>query len=217
MIKLDISLYGILDPDHCNGRDLGRLAKIAAENGATILQYRAKQKSTREMILQAKSIISSLEGLTVPLIVNDRVDVALASGADGVHIGQSDMHANDARKILGTDKIIGLSIKTLEDAKTAPLDHLDYAFIGGVFDTQTKDNPPGIGIEGWQQRAAILHEKNPDLPLGAIAGITKQNVSSLINVGVDGVALISHLFKADDVAASCSEFKILIENSRGSK
>lgn len=215
MKQFDISLYGILDPDHCNGRDLAALAEVAVTNGVTLLQYRSKQPSTRKMIDEVGKILDVLDKYDVPLIINDRVDVALVCSADGVHLGQSDMHPSDARKLLGEEKIIGLSIKTLDDAEQAPIELIDYAFIGGVFETNTKDNPPGIGISGWKERADILKASNPDLPIGAIAGIDNTNVSELIQNGVEGVALISHLFKAEDVAKSCSDMAERINEARG--
>lgn len=213
-MEFDIELYGILDPEHCNNCNLADLARTAVDNGATILQYRAKQKSTCEMISDVSEIKDAIDHSDVKLIVNDRVDVALAADADGVHLGQSDMHAADARSLLGADKIIGLSIKTLEDAKSASIDLIDYAFIGGVFDTNTKDNPPGIGIDGWKQRAEILKEKAPAMPLGAIAGITQENVAQLFANGVEGVALISHLFKAENVAEATKNMHDTIQEAK---
>lgn len=214
MSRIDISLYGILDPEHCNGRDLAELAGIAAENGVTLLQYRDKVNGVRDQIDNVRKVLSSLVGSGIPLLVNDRVDVALATGAQGVHLGQSDMRVEDARKILGSSALVGLSIKTEEDARSAPVELLDYAFIGGVFETKSKDNPPGIGVAGWQELARILRGKNRKIPVGAIAGIDENNVSEVLGAGADGVALISGLFMAADVASACKTMAEIIRLSK---
>ncbi len=214
MNAVDITLYGIVDPNRSKGRSLAELAKTSAENGATLIQYRDKQNDIRTMIENAKSIKQSLEGTNVPFIVNDRVDIALASGADGVHLGQEDMIAADARRLLGQEAIIGLSIKTNEQAEAAPIEILDYAFVGGVFDTQSKDNKSSIGIHGWTEIANLLKNRSFDLPVGAIAGIDEGNIASLFEAGCDGVAMISALYMADDVAVATKELANLIEEVR---
>ena len=200
MNPVDISLYAILDPDRCRNRPLEELAEATVASGATLLQFRDKKSETRTLVERARSIKQAMTGCRVPLIINDRVDVALAAGTDGVHLGQQDMSVEDARRLLGPDAVIGLSIKTVEEAETAPVELLDYAFIGGVYETKSKDNPASIGVSGWIERAAILRKRTPDLPIGAIAGIDEKNMEPLFEAGCDGVALISNLFMADDVA-----------------
>jgi len=214
MNKVDVSLYGIVDPNRSKGRSLAELAKISAENGATLIQYRDKQNDIRTMIENAKSIKQSLKETGVPFIVNDRVDIALASGADGVHLGQEDMKAKDARKLLGEEAIIGLSIKTNEQAENAPIQFLDYAFVGGVFDTQSKDNKTSVGINGWIEIANILKNRSPKIPVGAIAGIDETNIGSLFEAGCDGVAMISALYMADDVALATRKLADIINEVR---
>lgn len=214
MNPVDISLYGILDPEHCNGRDLAELAAISVDHGVTLLQYRDKVNDTRHMVEAVCEIMDAVSHTDVCVIVNDRVDVVLAAGAAGVHLGQSDMAVEDARKILGSDSVIGLSIKTLADAESAPLELLDYVFVGGVHDTSSKDNPAAIGIAGWQQRAGVLRLMIPDIPVGAIAGFTPENSGEIIAAGADGIAVISALFEADDVAAAAVDFRENIEAAR---
>ena len=214
MNPVDVSLYGIVDPNRSKDRSLAELAKISAENGATLIQYRDKQNDIRTMIENAKSIRQSLEATNVPFIVNDRVDIALASGADGVHLGQEDMKAVDARRLLGQEAIIGLSIKTNAQAEAAPVEILDYAFVGGVFETQSKDNKSSIGIHGWTEIANLLKNRSFDMPVGAIAGIDESNITSLFEAGCDGVAMISALYMADDVAAATKELANLIKEVR---
>ena len=214
MNKVDVSLYGIVDPNRSKGRSLAELAKTSAENGATLIQYRDKQNDIRTMIESAKSIKLGLEGTGIPFIVNDRVDIALASDADGVHLGQEDMKAEDARVLLGDKAIIGLSIKTIEQAENAPIEFLDYAFVGGVFDTQSKDNKTSVGIRGWVEISNILKSRKPKMPVGAIAGIDETNIGSLFNAGCDGVAMISALYMADDVALATKKLADMIHEVR---
>jgi thiamine-phosphate pyrophosphorylase len=217
MKSFDISLYGIIDPEHCLDRNYRELVQTAVDNGVTLIQYRDKVNDTRTMIIDVGTIMDALEGTNVPVIVNDRVDVAMATGAVGVHLGQSDMAAEDARRLMGKDAIIGISVKTVEDAETAPVQIVDYAFVGGVHATTSKDNPSAIGVEGWEKRAEILRRERPDLPVGAIAGLTVKNVGEIIDAGADGVAMISALFEAEDVSKACREVRNAIEKARGNE
>ena len=209
----DIRLYAILDPARSGDRDLPTLARAAAKGGATILQYRDKTAPTRVLVENARAIRAALEGSDVPFLVNDRVDVALASGADGVHVGQDDMAAEDARALLGPDRIVGLTIKTQAHAKSAPLSALDYVCIGGVFETASKENPTAIGLEGWARVAQHFREHAPQLPVGAIAGIDASNAAAVMRAGADGVAVISALFTADDVEAATRALRDTLENA----
>ncbi len=211
---VDISLYAIVDPNRSLGRPLDLLARDAMSGGATMIQYRDKQSTSRGMYEQALEITEALWGSEVPLIVNDRADIAFAVGAAGVHLGQDDLIPSDARELLGDDAIIGFSVKTVEEAHTAPLDDLDYVFIGGVFDTASKDNPAAIGIDGWKERAAIIRARDPDIPIGAIAGIDENNVADLFAAGVDGVAVISAIFMSDDAEDATRVLRQIIDDAR---
>jgi len=211
---VDISLYAIVDPNRSLGRPLDLLARDAMSGGATLIQYRDKQSTSRGMYEQALEITEALWGSEVPLIVNDRADIAFAVGAAGVHLGQDDLIPSDARELLGDDAIIGFSVKTVEEAHTAPLDDLDYVFIGGVFDSASKDNPTAIGIDGWKERAAIIRARDPDIPIGAIAGIDEKNVADLFAAGVDGVAVISAIFMSDDAEDATRVLRQIIDDAR---
>ena len=161
------------------------------------------------MIEAARAIKSAAN---VPLIVNDRADVALAAGADGLHVGWDDMAVEDARRLLGGKAIIGLSIKTMQQAQTAPLHLLDYVCIGGVFATSSKDNPdPPIGIAGFTTLAAAIRARAPKLPVGAIAGIDAHNAAPLIDAGADGVAVISALSLAPDPQAAARTLRGIVD------
>ncbi len=211
MNSCDISLYAILDPNRTQKRPLSEMALAAARGGATILQYRDKLADTRTLVENARLIKSVLAPFHIPLLINDRVDVALASDADGVHIGQSDMLAADAQKLLGKKAIIGLTIKTNEQAIAAPVSMLNYVCIGGVFSTLSKDNPTNMGLSGWREVAAHFRATAPKLPVGAIAGIDQTNLEEVLQAGADGAAIISGIFMADDVQAATRKLKSIIE------
>jgi len=217
MNPVDITLYAIVDPMRCGGRPIDVVAQNAMAGGVSAIQYRDKAASTRAMVEHARELKAVLWGGAVPLIINDRVDVALAVDAQGVHLGQDDMHPEDARAILGDHAIIGMSVKTPEDAGTAPLACVDYVFIGGVFDTASKDNPVSIGLDGWVELAAIIGARKPGLPIGAIAGIDQSNVAEVIAAGADGVAVISAICMAQDVEEEARCLRQLIEYERKSQ
>ncbi len=172
----DLRCYAILDPEHCRGRDLATLARAAADGGATILQLRDKRGTTRDMVARARAVVAALSGSGVPVLVNDRVDVALAAGADGVHVGQDDMLPSDARRLLGGRAIVGLTVKTEDQAMAIPIDLVDYVCIGGVFATVSKHNvDPPVGLDGLARIARRARALRADLPIGAIAGIRADN------------------------------------------
>jgi thiamine-phosphate pyrophosphorylase len=212
--KVDLSLYALVDPDRAGGHALPELARLIAKGGATLVQLRDKHSDTRAMVEAARAIGASLEPLRVPLLINDRVDVALAAGADGVHVGQTDMAVEDARRLLGPNAIIGLSIKTPAQAEAAPVELLDYAAIGGVYATTSKDNPdPPIGEGGLAKIAAIFRRRRPDLPLCAIAGIDAGNAAATIKAGADGVAIISALSLAPSPAEAARVLRVIIDKA----
>ena len=203
-MTVDLRLYALVDPEHAGGRDLAELSRLVAQGGATLVQLRDKRSDTRPMVERARAIKAALAPFNIPLLVNDRVDVALASGADGVHVGQQDMAVEDARRLLGPRAIIGLSIKTVAQAEAAPIDLLDYVGVGGVFATSSKDNPnPPIGPAGLARIADVFRRRAPGFPLCGIAGIDASNAGEAVAAGADGVAVISALsLQADPQAAA---------------
>ncbi len=209
---LDLRLYAIVDPERTGGHDLVDLARRVAEGGATLVQLRDKRSDTRVMVEAARAIKRVLAPLAVPFVVNDRVDVALAAGADGVHVGPDDMTVADARALLGPDAIIGLSIKTVEEAEATPLQFIDYAGIGGVYATLSKQQKSApIGTEGFARVAAVLRRRASDLPLCGIAGIDAGNAGAVIGAGADGVAVISALSLAPDPAAAARDLRQVVD------
>jgi len=208
---VDLRLYALLDPAQRGGRDLSGLARLIG-GAATLLQLRDKHGTTRVMIEQAKAIKAALPDL--PLLINDRVDVALAAEADGVHVGWDDMEAGEARLLLGKSAIIGLSLKTVAQASAAPLEHLDYVAIGGVFATQSKDNPDApVGLAGLREIAAVVRKRAPRMPITAIAGIDASNAADVIAAGADGVAVISALSLAADPKAAAQELRGIVDRA----
>src|SRR4249919_97047 len=154
---VDLRLYALVDPTVAGGRTLVDLARRLTVS-ATLVQLRDKHGSTRAMIEEARDLRGVLEAEGIPLLVNDRVDVALAAEADGVHIGQDDMAVPDARLLLGRSAIIGLSIKTVQQAEAAPLPLLDYVAIGGVYGTTSKENTSTpIGLTGLRRIVEVIH------------------------------------------------------------
>jgi len=203
-MKVDVRLNAIVDPERANGRPLADLTRMVVAGGATLIQLRDKHGATRQMIEQARAIKAVLAGTGVPLVVNDRVDVALIAQADGVHVGQDDMRAEDARRLLGPKAIIGLSIKSVALANAAPLEALDYVGVGGVYATTSKDNPDRpIGVHGLHDVVVAFRARKRDLPICGIAGIDAGNAAPVIAAGADGVAVISALsMQADPQAAA---------------
>ena len=209
----DLRLYALVDPAVAGGRTLPELARLIAP-ATTIVQLRDKHGSTRDMVATARALKAALKPAGIPLLINDRVDVALAAGADGVHIGQDDMAVADARRLLGTDAIIGLSIKSLTQAADAPLDLLDYVAIGGVYATTSKDNTSTpIGTGGLRAIAAAIRARKARYPVCAIAGITAANAGDVVDAGADGVAVISALSLAADPAAAARELRKAVDDA----
>jgi len=209
----DLRLYALVDPAVAGGRSLPELAKLVAP-ATTIVQLRDKHGSTRDMVATARALKAVLKPAGIPLLINDRVDVALAAEADGVHIGQDDMAAADARRLLGKEAIIGLSITSLTQAAEAPLDLLDYVAIGGVYATTSKDNTASpIGTGGLRAIAAPIRARAANYPICAIAGITAANAGDVVDAGADGVAVISALSLAPDPAAAARALRKSVDDA----
>lgn len=211
-MKVDPRLYLVLGPDDC--ADPAETAAAAVAGGVTLVQLRAKQASSREFLALARRTLDALAGSGVPLLINDRVDIALAAGAAGVHIGQDDLPAAEARRLLGRDAIIGLTVRSRAEAEAAPLELLDYVSIGGVFATRSKDNPdPPIGLRGLAEIAALLRRRG-NLPLCGIAGIGADRAGAVLGAGVDGIAVVSAITAAADPVQAARELRALLPERR---
>ncbi|WP_018917711.1 thiamine phosphate synthase [Vreelandella zhanjiangensis] len=186
-MRFDLSLYLVTDARLCQPYSLERTVVEAVEGGVSFVQLRDKQASDVDMIKQAKRLKAALYGSGVPLVINDRLMVALESGADGLHVGQSDTAAQQARTAMGPDAIIGLSINTLAQLQAAPAELLDYVGLGPVFATQSKrDHALPIGFEGLAQLAAAS-----PLPSVAIGGLKADHSEQVFRAGANGLAVIS--------------------------
>ena len=184
------------------------LTEMAIAGGADTIQFRSKSGSTRGMINAAKQMKILCSGAGVPLIINDRVDIALAACADGVHLGQEDFPIPVARKLLGTDAIIGGSAGDMEEAEKCLAEGADYIGVGPVYDTKSKtDAGEAMGIENLR----IIAEKIP-LPIIAIGGITVSDMDELLNAGAHGVAVISSVCLSDDPEAAARRFRDTLDN-----
>ena len=212
-LTVDLRLYAIVDPETSGGHALPDLARRVAAGGATLVQLRDKVHGTGEMIALARAIKAALPA-DVPLIVNDNVEVARAAGADGVHLGQEDMSVGQAREILGPVPFIGLSIKTVEQARAAPLGILDYVGIGGVFGTTSKQNVSRpIGPEGLGRIVRVFRERIGNFPTCGIAGINAANAEQVIAAGADGVSVISALSLAPDPAQAARGLRAVVDEA----
>lgn len=184
----------VTDRDLCHGRSLVEVVERCIDGGVTLVQVREKHASTREFIEEAIALLRILRPRNIPLIVNDRVDVALAVGADGVHLGQQDMPYQTARRLLGPGAIIGLSVETESQVLEAEALDVDYLGISPVFDTPTKQDTRGSwGLEGIS-RVRVLSRHT----LVAIGGLNETNAASAIAAGADSVAVVSALCAAPD-------------------
>jgi thiamine-phosphate pyrophosphorylase len=211
---IDLRLNAIVDPERANGRSLSELTRLVVAGGATLVQLRDKVGSTRGMIEDARAVKEVLAGTGVPLVINDRIDVALAAEADGVHLGQDDMPVAEARRLMGERAIIGLSIKSAAQANAAPLGQIDYAGIGGVYATTSKDNPDSpIGVAGLRGIVAALRARKPGFPVCGIAGIDATNAAAVIEAGANGVAVISALSMQADPQAAARELRSIIDKA----
>jgi thiamine-phosphate pyrophosphorylase len=210
--QVDLRLYAIVDPEHSGGHDLVDLARAVAAGGATLVQLRDKVSSTPAMIEEARALKAALAPFGVPLIINDRVDIALAVEADGVHVGQEDMGVEEARRLLGPGPFIGLSIRTEQQAAAAPLALLDYVGIGGVYGTTSKaSGKTPIGLEGLRRVIQVFRHRIGNFPACGIAGITAANAEAVIAAGADGVSVISALSYRPDPAAAARELRAVVD------
>jgi thiamine-phosphate pyrophosphorylase len=207
---IDWRLYLVTDRRIAGARAIEDVVRAAAHGGVTAVQLREKECGTREFVELGRRLKALLVPLGVPLIINDRVDVALAVGADGVHIGQSDMDFHDARALLGPDAILGLSVETMEQAVEAESRDVAYLGVSPVFSTPTKtDTAPAWGLAGLRRlRAASRHV------LVAIGGITAENAAEVIQAGADGVAVVSAICGADDPEAASRELRRVLDLKR---
>lgn len=210
-MKVDLRVYVLIDPEHVLVNP-AECAAAAMRGGATLLQIRDKRGHTGDAVDLARAVIAQARQKGVPVLINDRVDVALACGADGVHVGDDDMPPFDARRLLGPKAIIGRSVKRIGQLGDPNL--IDYAAVGGVFATQSKNNPePPLGTAGLAKLIAGIHKRAPALPICAIAGINHSNAASVIEAGASGVAVISAITKASDPEQATRRLRAIVDEA----
>ncbi len=193
----DYSIYLVTDDGCLQGRALIDCVREALEGGVTLVQYRAKTASSAEMYAEALQLKALCDSFNVPLIINDRLDIAMAVGAAGVHLGQDDLPCAAARRILGEDYIIGVSAHNPAEARAALQSGADYLGCGAVFGTATKADVKNLGTDGL---AAICREKG--LPIVGIGGVTADNYREVRAAGADGAAIVSGILAQPDIRAT---------------
>jgi len=205
---MDFSLYLVTDRGLIRGRDPVSLVLEAVRGGVSAVQLREKNCPAGEFVQLAGNLKDRLAESKVPLIINDRVDVALAAGADGVHIGQEDIPYHQVRSMLGPDRIIGLSVNTYAQLMEADRTGVDYLSLSPVYPTPTKkDTKEPFGLEGLRKARSMTQK-----PLITIGGVNKQNLASIMATGMDGVALVSAICAADSPEDAARELADIIRN-----
>lgn len=206
----DLSVYLVTDQSLSLGRRTADIVRDAVAGGTTIVQLREKEASTRAFYEEALEVKEVLKGTGVPLIINDRLDIAIAVDAEGVHVGNSDMPIAMVRQLVGPDKILGLSIERLEDAQHEDVQHADYLGVSPVFSTSTKtDIATPLGLEGTKQVTEMT-----GLPTVGIGGIKQGNAAEVIAAGASGVAVVSAIVSQEDVTAAARQLKAIVDEAK---
>jgi thiamine-phosphate pyrophosphorylase len=205
--NIDWSFYAIIDAEWLRGRSAGALAKSLVLAGAGVIQYRDKINESGAFYRAALEIRESTANSKTVFIVNDRVDIALAAGADGVHLGQNDMPEEAARRLMGPAKLIGISVNSLEELTNAG--SADYVGVGAVYPTGTKSNAAVTGLE-----IVRSIRQNTRLPIVGIGGINAENLDPVFDAGADGVAVISAILGSDDIDAAAELFAQAVRRAR---
>lgn len=206
--KDSLLLYAVTDRHWLNGNSLCEQVEQALLGGATFIQLREKELDKRNFLSEAIEIKELCSRYHVPFVINDNVEIALCMNADGVHVGQSDMEALVVRSILGKNKILGVSVQTVEQAILAEAQGADYLGVGAVFHTGSKADADDVSFDTLKAICEAV-----DIPVIAIGGITKENVIKLKKSGICGVAVISAIFAAKDIRKSTEELKELTKEA----
>jgi len=206
---MDYTLYLVTDRGLSRGRSTLEIVQAAVRGGVTCVQLREKNCSAREFIAEATAIQSFLKEHGIPLIINDRLDIAQAIQADGVHLGQNDIPLKMARAIVKDSMLIGISAESLQDAVEAERDGADYIGVSPIYTTATKsDTAPALGLEGLREiRKAVK------IPLVGIGGLNRSNAAEVIGNGADGIAVVSAIVSADDPENAAAELSEIIRQA----
>jgi thiamine-phosphate pyrophosphorylase len=210
MRPFDLAVYLITDPVLVGVRGVLETVEAAIAGGATMIQLRDPEAKTRPLVEEARAILALTRAADIPFIVNDRIDVALATGADGVHVGQADMTVADARKLIGPEPLLGLSITSEADLDVSDLNGVDYLGVGPVFQTSTKpDAAPPINVGGLEAIATRTR-----IPIVAIGGLHAGNAADAIAAGASGIAIVSAICAAPDPEAATRELVEIVREAR---
>lgn len=208
--KFSWKLCLVADAGVIEERDICSAISESVEEGVTLIQLRAKTLKTREFLDMSLKVTEILKTINIPLIINDRVDIALACEADGVHLGQHDLPISIARKILGRNKLIGISVNTAKEADEAQKQGADYLGVGPIFFTHTKkDLSPLLGLKGFQDI-----RKRVNIPILAIGGINAKNARQLFEAGADGIAVVTAILAAENIRQATKELIEAIDLAR---
>jgi len=199
---IDYSVYLVTDRRNKTDEEFLNIIEEAIKGGTTVVQLREKTASTKEFYELALKVKEITSRYGVPLLINDRIDIALAVDSEGVHIGQDDMPADIAREIIGDDKILGVSASTVEEAKKAEIDSADYIGSGAVFPTATKDDADSVSKEELKEIVDSI-----DIPVVAIGGITVENAHTLKGSGIAGFSVVSAIMSAEDPKEASEKLK----------
>lgn len=203
--RKDLLLYAVTDRSWLNGATLAKEVEQALEGGATFVQLREKDLDEKRFLAEAIEMKNLCNKYGVPFVVNDNVDIAIKAGADGVHVGQSDMRAGDVRQRLGEDKILGVSAQTVEQAIVAEQQGADYLGVGAMFSTATKEDADDVSYETLKDICKAVH-----IPVIAIGGIGLDNISKLSGGGICGVAVVSALFAQENIKKATADLKNIV-------
>lgn len=205
--RADYTLYLVTDRRLMSSGTIEEAVTLAIEGGTSVVQLREKDCSSREFYELALRVKEITAPRNVPLIINDRIDICLAANADGVHLGQKDLPCREARKILGSDKIIGVSASLPEEARQAQTDGADYLGVGAVFATGTKSDTRPVTPEIIREiRAAVT------IPFVVIGGVNAENITQLYGLGINGAAVVSAVIAQNDIAAAAQAMRSAAEN-----
>ena len=197
----ELKFYLVTDSDILKGRDFYNSIEEALKGGVTMLQLREKESDGKEFLEKAVKLREITKKYNVKFIINDRVDIAMLCDADGVHVGQSDIPANKVRELIGKDKIIGVSARTIEEALTAKKNGADYLGVGAMFTTTTKLDAKSVSIEQLNEI-----KKEVGLPIVVIGGLSLNNIDKLKECNVDGYAVVSAILGAENIKLECEKW-----------
>lgn len=204
-VEVDYSLYLVTDRSFLGERDLVQCIELAIQGGVSLVQLREKNLSSKDFLELAIRVKEITSRYRIPLIINDRLDIALAVDAEGLHVGQDDLPMLKARELLGPNKIIGVSVSNQAEALLAQQQDADYLGVGAIFATSTKTDAPEVSLEQLE-----LVKKSVTIPVVAIGGINRTNLHQVMAAGIDGVSVVSAILAQEDILLATKQLKQMI-------